>query len=316
MRCPITYQELAPGEHKYSAAGLRKLSLHLTTLNDFPYSMDEQIFEAKRMATKLSIQGIQPKLSVVLDVAQHSFKLADRGGTYILKPQSPQWPELPENEDVTMRMAALVGIEVPLHGLVYCKDGRLSYWVRRFDRPSLRNPLKSKLSMEDFAQLSEEDRQTKYNSSMEKVAKVIQRFCTFPQLENEKLFRLTLFNFIVGNEDMHLKNFSLMTRDGLIGLSPAYDLLNTTCAMYPLAVEEIALPINGKKNKLTTKDLIEDFGKTRLGLTSKTIARIFAQFINAQPAWQVLINKSFLSQEHKERYLLIVDERLQRLKIG
>jgi len=312
MRCPITYEDLLPGENRYSAAGLKRLSPRLKSLKDFPYTMGEQLKEANRLASKLSIQGIQPKLSVVLDAAQETFEVADKRGTFILKPQNPQWNSLPENEDLTMRLAAMVGIEVPLHGLLYCKDGALSYWIRRFDRPSLRNPTKQKLNVEDFAQLSQEDRQTKYNSSMEKVTKIISQFCSFPLLEQEKLFRLTLFNFIVGNEDMHLKNFSLITRDGLISLSPAYDLLNTTLAMGAGTQEEIALTLNGKKQKLKADDFIEIYGKGRLGLSSNTINRILQTIQLIQPEWMRLIDRSFLTQDQKDGYKAIIKERLAR----
>lgn len=312
MRCPITYEDLLPGENRYSAAGLKRLSPRLKSLKDFPYTMGEQLKEANRLASKLSIQGIQPKLSVVLDVAQETFEIADKGGTFILKPQNPQWNSLPENEDLTMRLAAAIGIEVPLHGLLYCKDGALSYWIRRFDRPSLRNPTKQKLNVEDFAQLSQEDRLTKYNSSMEKVAKIISQFCSFPLLEQEKLFRLTLFNFIVGNEDMHLKNFSLITRDSLISLSPAYDLLNTTLAMGAGTQEEMALTLNGKKQKLKADDFIEVYGKGRLGLSSNTINRILQTIQLIQPEWRQLIDRSFLTQDQKDGYKAIIKERLAR----
>jgi len=313
MRCPITYQDLLPAEDKYSADGLKRLSPRLKTLHDFPYTVLEQLQEAKRMASKLSIQGVQPKLSVALDVPAETFRVAERGGTYIMKPQNPQWANLPENEDLTMNLAALIGIEVPLHGMVYCKDGLLSYWIRRFDRPSVRNPIKQKLNLEDFAQLSEADRQTKYNSSMEKVAQIIDEFCTFPLLEREKLFRLTLFNFIVGNEDMHLKNFSLITREGLIVLSPAYDLLNTSIVMGSAIQEEVALSINGKKRKLKREDLIDYYGKNRLGLTTTTTNKIIQKIVDVQPQWKALIQRSFLPADEKMRYLEIVKERLERL---
>lgn len=312
MRCPITYQELKSDEEKYSSEGLKKLSPSLKSLQDFPYTMGEQLQEAKRLAAKISIQGVQPKLSAVLDVAQHSFVIAERGGTFILKPQNPLWENLPENEDLTMRLAELVGIEIPLHGMVYCKDGALSYWIRRFDRPSLRNPIKEKLNVEDFAQLSQEDRQTKYKSSMEKVAKVIDQFCTFPLLEQEKLFRLTLFNFIVGNEDMHLKNFSLITRKGQITLSPAYDLLNTTLVMGKATQEEMALTLNGKKRKFKSEDLIDFYGRKTLGLSVQSLNRILSKIKDCQPLWLELIGKSFLSPAQKEAYIEIVQERLGR----
>lgn len=313
MRCPITYDNLLPGENHYSGEGLKWLSPRLHNLLDFPYTVGDQLEEAKRLASKLSIQGVQPKLSVILDVPKESFIIAERGGTFILKPQNPQWENLPENEDLTMRLAALIGIEVPLHGMLYCKDGALSYWIRRFDRPSVRNPLKQKLNVEDFAQLSQEDRQTKYNSTMEKVAKIIDLYCTFPVIEKEKLFRLTIFNFIVGNEDMHLKNFSLITRGEMISLSPAYDLLNTTLVMGKGVQEEIALTLNGKKHKLKVEDFVEVYGKERLGLNTSTINRILQKIQEIQPQWMNLIDRSFLSNVQKEGYRAIITERLGRI---
>ncbi|MBP6985329.1 MAG: HipA domain-containing protein [Alphaproteobacteria bacterium] len=313
MRCPITYEKLLPDEYRYSVAGLKRLSPQLKSLKDFPYTMGEQLKEANRMASKLSIQGVQPKLSVILNVSQETFDMAEQGGTYILKPQNPQWNSLPENEDLTMRLASMVGIDVPVHGLLYCKDGALSYWIRRFDRPSLRSPMKQKLNVEDFAQLGQEDRETKYNSSMERVAKIIRQFCTFPVLELEKLFHLTIFNFLVGNEDMHLKNFSLITRNGIVSLSPAYDLLNTTLAMGAGVREEIALTLNGKKRKLKAEDFIDVYGQERLELSPQTIARILQSFQTNHPEWMQLIDKSFLNSEQKIGYKSILNERMSRL---
>ncbi len=96
----------------------------------------------------------------------------DCNGRYILKPPSLDYPELPENEDLTMRVAAAAGIEVPVHGLVRGRDGSLTYFIRRFDRTG-----RTRLPLEDFAQLSGASRETKYESSMEKVAAVVDRFC-------------------------------------------------------------------------------------------------------------------------------------------
>lgn len=315
MRCPITYAVLKTGENKYSVEGLKRLSPNLTNLNDFPYTTQEQLQEAKRLASKLSIQGVQPKVSVMLDVKQQSFLIAERGGTYILKPQNTLWPNLPENEDLTMRLAAFFGIEVPLHGMIYCKDGSLSYWIRRFDRPSLKNPNKQKLSVEDFAQLSQEDRQTKYNSSMEKVAKIVKQFCTFPLIENEKLFRLILFNFVVGNEDMHLKNFSLITKGHHVYLSPAYDLLNTTLAMGIATQEEMALTLNGKKNKFKREDFIENYGQKTLNLPMLLIQKNLKALEFILPKWVDLIRQSFLSSEQQEDYIQLIHERIKRLLV-
>ena len=143
-RCPITFD--ACGESQYSSAGLHQLSPRLTDLKDFPYSAAEQRREAVIRAGKLSIQGVQPKLSAVLKTADAELRLQDTGGRYIIKPPHDTFPHLPENEALTMRMAAVTGIEVPFHGLIHCKDGSLSYIVRRFDR----GPRHKKISSRRF----------------------------------------------------------------------------------------------------------------------------------------------------------------------
>ena len=133
-KCPITYEEIKDG--KYSKKGLALLSPVLSCLNDFPYSAKEQISEAIARAEKMSIQGVQPKLSVRLNVSEKIFEVVDIGGNYIIKPQHEQYENLSENEDLTMKLAETVGINVPFHGMVYSKDGSLSYFIKRFDRIS------------------------------------------------------------------------------------------------------------------------------------------------------------------------------------
>lgn len=303
--CPITYEETT---NKYSAKGLKLLSRNLSQLRDLPFTKEELLSEAKTRATKLSIQGVQPKLSVILNTSKESFEIVDSKGKFIIKPQNDLFNELPENEDLTMRMAKSVGLEIPLHGLVYCNDGSVSYFIKRFDRIKKNK----KLSLEDFAQLSGASRETKYKSSMERVAKIILDFCTFPAVESVKLFRLVLFNFLTGNEDAHLKNFSLITRNNIISLSPFYDLVNSTIALKQ-ATEELALPLNGRKNKLRKKDLIDYFGKDVLGLNTKVINQNLEILKTAVPEWENLISISFLSNIMKEKYHELLKSRLTRL---
>ena len=302
--CPITYE---PCEGKYSPRGLLKLSRSLQQLQDLPYSASEQIFEAAARAPKMSIQGVQPKLSAVLNTRKNGFELVDTGGRYILKPQNPQYRHLPENEDLSMRLAEAAGIPVPLHGLVYSKDGSLTYFIRRFDRVGGK-----KIAVEDFSQLLGLSRDTKYDASMEKVALVIDRYCTFPAVEKIKLFTLTLVNFLIGNEDMHLKNFSLLIRNGKVELTPGYDIVNTTIVLSN-PKEEIALPIQGKKNKLDWGDLIDYFGRVRLGLTQKIISSTLTNLKNIEAVWERFIDVSFLPDEMKKEYRLLLEKRWGRL---
>ena len=149
---------------------------------------------------------------------------------------------------------------------------------------------------------------------MEKVARVIEEFCTFPAIEKIKLFRLTLFNFLVGNEDMHLKNYSMITRDNKIELSPAYDLLNTSIAVEK-PEEEIALPLAGRKKKLTREVLVDYYGKERLGLNQKVIAGVIADMSRALPKGDHLIEIGFLSEPMKIKYKGLLNLRRAVIKI-
>lgn len=308
--CPITYEPISD-ESDYSPRGLKLLDRKLLALAPLDNTAAEQRQQALDRAGKMSIQGIQLKLSAVLKVSEGRFEVVDRNGRFILKPPSPDYPELPENEDLTMRLAEVVGIEVPLHGLIHARDGSLTYFIKRFDREGRQE----RTPLEDFAQLSGASRETKYESSMEKVAAIVERFCTFPAIERVKLFERTLFSFLIGNEDMHLKNFSLISRDGRVDLSPAYDLLNSTIALKN-PKEEMALPIHGKKSKLTRNDLFKYFAEERLQINGRILNELAERFKTAFPVWDELIADSFLSSEGKVSYSEVLKERKHRLGIG
>ncbi len=308
--CPITY-EFIDSDQMYSVKGLKQLSPSLKSLSELPYTSEQQILEARRRADKLSIQGVQPKLSARLNVTKSSFELCDLGGTYILKPQNSQYIQLPENEDLTMHLAAYI-TDVPLHGLLYCADGKFTYFIKRFDRVARGN----KIPLEDFAQLSGFHRDTKYDFSMERIIPIIDKYCTFPVIEKITLFKRVLFNYLIGNEDMHLKNYSLITKNDVIQLAPAYDFINTTIAIgINQAKEEIALPLNGKKNNLSRKDLVEYFGRERLAINADVVQQILNDFHALVPTWLTLIDRSFLYDSCKKDYKLILQNRLKILHI-
>lgn len=306
--CPITYTPC--GDNLYSETGLRLLSPALKVLKELEYTAEEQRMEAYYRASKMSIQGVQPKLSAKLSIKNGKFEIVDTGGKYILKPQHHLYPEMPQNEDLTMRLASEIGLDVPLHGLIWSKDHSLTYFIKRFDRRGQND----KVPMEDFAQLAGMNRETKYDYSMENVVAVIDDFCTFPSIEKLSLFKLTLFNYLVGNEDMHLKNFSIITEEGKVTLSPCYDLVNSTIE-YKKQDEEIALPLKGKKKRLTRNILVDYFGNERCELTSKSIDKVLDTISSAVPKWKELIDISFLSNEMKEKYHKLLGTRLAILRI-
>ena len=308
-RCPITYESC--GELLYSEKGLKLLSPVLKGLTLLDFSAQELRSEALVRASKMSIQGVQPKVSSVLNIKHGRFDIVDKKGRFILKPQHHIFPEIPQNEDLTMRLAATAGIEVPLHGMVYSKDHSLTYFIRRFDRKGQ----KDKIPVEDFAQLSGLSRDTKYNYTMERLVSLLDEFCTFPAIEKAKLFKRVIFNFLVGNEDMHLKNYSVIIRNSKVELSPAYDLLNTSIVLKGNA-EEIALPVKEKKSNLTSDILINYFGKGHCSLTDKIIENTLNDIRASLPRWFILIENSFLSHDMKEKYLILLKARLQVLDWG
>ena len=307
--CPINLEPLPTGR-SYSEPGLKSIHSKLKHLEPLEYSYAAQLKEVRRRSDKMSIQGVQPKLSAVLKLKDSCFALVDRGGRFILKPNPLAYEEVPANEALTMRMAAEAGIEVPAHGLLRAKDASWVYFVKRYDRVGRTG----KVHVEDFAQLSGATRETKYDSSLEQVVQLLEQFCTFPAIEKPKLAKRLLFCFLTGNEDMHLKNFSVWMQDGVVSLTPAYDLLNSTLVLEN-AKEESALPLRGKKRKLNKELWLNYFCKERLQLTEEQIDSVVKDLKEALPVWDRLIGQSFLSVERQLGYRSILYERANRLGI-
>ncbi len=207
-----------------------------------------------------------------------------------------------------MTLAGHCGIEVPPHGLVAAVDESWTYWIKRFDREG-RN---DRVPVEDFAQLQGATRDTKYDSSLEQVVSTIDDFATFPAIEKRKLAKRVLFCFLTGNEDMHLKNFSLITRKTKVELSPAYDLLNTSIVLQN-PPEESALPIRGRKNKLTRNDLVRYFCQERCQISEGEVMKLLDELSSQSASWPAIVQRSFLSDKMKERYLDLIEERSLRL---
>jgi serine/threonine-protein kinase HipA len=171
------------------------------------------------------------------------------------------------------------------------------------------------MQVEDFSQLAGLNRNAKYNYTMEKLVVLINSYCTFPAIEKVKLFQRVIFCYLTGNEDMHLKNFSVIIRKNIVELSPVYDLLNTTIVLKGDA-EEIALSLSGKKKNLNYKILVDYFGKERCGLMDKVIENTMGGISKAIPEWKELIEISFLSDNMKEIYEGLLDKRLKILNFG
>jgi len=308
-KCLFCYKELGPDEHDFHARCARKF-FGANEAPDMEYTqadMDRLAEQIIRAQTTLT--GVQPKLSLNLQRHESGQRLTVVGlwGAYIFKPQSTAFAELPENEDLTMHLAETAGIQTARHSLIRLADGSLGYLTLRMDRDASGN----KLPMEDFCQLTERQTEYKYRSSYEQVAKAIQRYSAVPQLDVVNFYELVLFCWLTGNNDMHLKNFSLLSAEaGRHTLSPAYDLLNVAIAN-PADKEELALTLNGKRSRITRRDFIEAAAKA--GVPEKVMERLMNHFKQCLPTWNRQIDASFLSPSMQEQYKLLLENRFERL---
>lgn len=257
------------------------------------------------LGKSISVTGVQPKLS--LDFKKKRGKesrltIVGLWGRFILKPTFEEYPEMPELEDLTMHMSELLNINTAEHSLIRLKSDELAYISKRFDRTK-----NGKLHVEDMAQLTGTLTENKYRGSMEKIGKVILKYSSYPGIDAIKFFELTLFSFITGNSDMHLKNFSLIKdEEDEIMMSPAYDLLSTKL-LIPKDREDLALTMNGKKSNFRKKDFDQFAGQ--LGINESTLRNIYKKFEDSYPDLIKLISKSFLTKEMKEKYIALLDER-------
>jgi serine/threonine-protein kinase HipA len=272
---------------------------------EVPFRATDVTREAQKMVGKMSISGVQPKLSVIHDPIKHQVLVVERGGLYILKPQTERFESITENENLCMNIASTFGIEVPPHGLLPLLDGSFVYLVKRFDR--LEDG--SKLQQEDFQQLLQID--DKYDGSYERIANYIKEHSSVPVLDLIRLFERALLFYTLGNGDAHLRNFSLL-RSEEIGyqLSPAYDIVNSRLVL-PEEQEEVCLSLQGKKNRLSGRDffrLAEHFGLTR-----KQADNSLVRLHDLKSTIEAMIRGSLLRLDRREGFLEIFRDRMTRL---
>jgi len=229
------------------------------------------------------------------------------GGNYIFKPPSVDFILMPENEHVTMRIAEAFGINVVESSLIRLKSGELSYITKRIDRTTERK----KIHMIDMFQITEAF--DKYRSTMEKVGKALNEHSDNTLLDKLYFFELTIFSYLTGNSDMHLKNFSMIRTPSGWSLSPAYDLLNVHI-LYSKDKEELALLLGGKKFNFK-RAYFDRFGEG-LGLTRKQVEGVFNRFEKNKSKAIEWIGNSFLSEDMKAQYINLLNERYKKLELG
>ena len=308
-KCLYCYRPLEKGEKDFHAKCAKKF-FGTKKVPALDYSCEEMEKLAMQIIKdQTSITGVQPKLSLHLNEHEGSQRLTIVGlwGGFICKPQTIQFDQMPETEDLTMHLAELAKIEVVPHTLMRMADNSLCYLTRRIDRSSTGE----KLAMEDMCQLTERQTEHKYKSSYERIAKAIVQYSSMPKMDVTNFFEVILFSWITGNNDMHLKNFSLFEpHDGNIRLTPAYDMLNAVILNLK-DDEELALTLNGKKKKLKRSDFI--LSGMMMGVEQRTIERLIGKYVKLLPEMKQFIGNSFLNSKLKDKYAQLITERIDRI---
>lgn len=274
------------------------------------YTQSEMLELAEKVVmSQKTVTGVQPKLSLnrekmSADAQLERFTILGLWGQYILKPQTALYQELPEIEDLTMHLAASAKIKTVPHSLVRLSSGELAYITKRVDRSK-----KRKFHLEDMCQLTERQTEHKYKGSHEQIAKAIQLYTSNPGLDRVNFYELVLFCYLTGNNDMHLKNFSLLKDENKeYHLCPAYDLVASELVLEG-DDEELALNLNGKKRKLEKVDFEKAMETS--GINQKAAQNVFDKFKTMRTTWFEIIDKSLLSGEMKMKYKEMLDMKFQ-----
>ena len=315
--CPST---LAEGFDTYSPAAHKQLFdgkevSHILSF-DSPNNENADAEEYARHVGRISLSGVQPKASLLISADRQLVKPSEgERGRYILKPAPSSYSILerkycPANEHLSMQLAAQVyHIETAANALCFFRDGDAAYLTRRFDVA----PDGVKYQQEDLASLSGLTKANggsdyKYSHlSYEECAELIRKYTTAAPVEVLKFFRIVVFNYLILNDDAHLKNFSLINRgDGEYHLTPAYDLINTSLHLYEPRIFALDKGLFREGMMFTDTHTVdrgdfEEFGH-RIGLSARLVKRELDFFAAPQPLAQELIHRSFLSEKLKQHY--------------
>lgn len=307
-KCLYCYGELeATVAADYHAACSKKF-YGTSVAPKLPYRLDEMEKLAKKIVDlSITVPGVQPKLSLGSLKAKLENGQVNRltilnalDGNYILKPPNAMYSQMPENEHLSMKLAELFKINVVPSNLIRLTSGELCYITKRIDRKSSG----AKVHMIDFLQIFElED---KYLGTMEMLGKKIGELSVNTLMDKLRFFELAVFNFIIGNNDMHLKNFSMFLSDFGWTLSPAYDLINVKIIL-PKDQEDTALKLGGKKHNFN-KRYFDQLGNV-LELNEKQTGSVYKKLQIWLPNAVNLIEQSFLQEAATKRYIDLIEKR-------
>ena len=309
--CLACHKKLNKGDNNYHQKCLADFWQEDTPVLALDYELSQiEALAKENVAQRIIVTGVQPKLSLGFTEKNTQNRLTIVGALnarYILKPPFQLYPQMPEIEALSMLLTQACGIATVPFLLISLKDGSLAYLTKRIDR----SYSGEKYPMEDACQFTERLTEHKYRGSYEQIAKGIFRYAQNPLLETVKFYQQVIVSFLIGNNDMHLKNFSIIANDTKhYALSPAYDMVAVKL-LIPEDPEELALNLNGKKRKLKREDFNEAMLKGHM--PEKAIENLWKRIEKGMENWGALINNSFLSEEHKSMLSALIKKRAEQI---
>ncbi|MGJ8742863.1 HipA domain-containing protein [Polaribacter sp.] len=312
--CLACHKELNKGDNKYHQNCLADFWQEDTPVLELDFELSQiEDLAKENVAQRIIVTGVQPKLSLGFTEENAQNRLTIVGalnGRYILKPPFQLYPQMPEIEALSMLLTQSCGIATVPFLLIPLKDGSLAYLTKRIDR----NSNGEKYPMEDACQFTERLTEHKYRGSYEQTAKGIFRYTQNTLLETVKFYQQVIVSFLIGNNDMHLKNFSIIANDHKnYSLAPAYDMVAVKL-LIPEDQEELALNLNGKKRKLNREDFNEAMLKAHI--PEKAIENLWKRIEKGMKNWGVLIDNSFLTEENKSMLSTLIKKRAQQIDLN
>lgn len=318
---PIKTESKYPG---YLDSEFRQLFQSLRVNPLLSFSRKEFFQQSPLKSKGMSISGLQQKLSVKID-SNKELKITDTDGEYILKPSPETCPHASENEHCAMLTSKLLGIDTALCGLVSFSDGELVYITKRFDRNN-----GDRIHQEDLVQGFGMKSEDKYSHSYETAGKLINAMTNGKAFVVFDFFCRVVHAYLIGNDDMHLKNISLQKFSGNTGLyydrmTPNYDCLFTTVFDSAPKSDFLALDLLEEEKNAIFSKAYEKYGfytgndfiilGSGLGLREKPITSFINTVIKKGPLLINLVNRSYMPEEMKEKAGSIISERVTALGI-
>jgi len=289
-----------------------------------PFSRKEFFQAGPSYAAGMSISGIQQKLSLGFN-KNNTLEIVTRDGEYILKPSPEAFPFAAENEQCAMELSRLAGINTAASGLISFSDVEKAYITKRYDRE---NGLK--LQQEDLCQGFNVPSSEKYEKSYEEALELVHKMSGDKLSVVRDLFNRIVFAYIIGNDDMHLKNISLLKRSEnkklyYDELAPGYDQLFSSSFENSSNIGFLALDLLREENEGCFSEMYKQYGfytgsdfytlGNRVYLPDAAIYSVFKSYFKKEKEMLNMIQQSFMPEKMKAKAADILTDRIKALRI-